>query len=322
MEENISPAKHKFITHLLKLSKATNIEDAMKEWNLLTKKSYEELGAQCICQHMIKHVWYVYNQETGKTITVGSGCCKKFKIMFKDAKKNMFMRLIAEWIEENGYEAIDDIEEFARKVKQKLLALCEKRANYCLLFSGTLELEKLKKELEELISIKGVTYLTEILSLVIAAIDKKTKEQAEEHARQEKLKRKADAEKAEWQEKEKKRIAELEAKEHEMEKQTKIAINAEIQRLKNQGCLARIEKIASQQKIDAERIARAIKAGKEWRDKESHKFPAFIASLPPAQRFIQEAAAKVSKGTYDPTQTEAYKKWVKNNKILALTPQI
>ena len=82
----------------------------------------------------------------------------------------------------------------------------------------------------------------------------------------------------------------------------------------------RIEKIANQQTIDAKRIARAIEAGKIWRDKESHKFPAFIASLPPAQRFIQEAAAKLSKGNYDPTQTEAYIKWVQNHKILALTP--
>jgi hypothetical protein len=310
------------------LSKATTIEDAMKEWELLTMKTYEDMGALCICQHKIKHVWYVFNKETGETITVGSSCCKKFKLTFKKATQNMFTRLIAEWISENGYEAIDDIEKYAMKVKAKLIALCEQRANACLRCSGTTALKKLKKEIEELVSIKGVTYLTEILALVVAAIDIKTKQEAEaDKKRQEQYKQMAIAAEAATQ----KRQIEAAARWQEREKQMAIAVEAEKQRQANQRKrieetnkeIARQEqlnRVKRQKQADDERIARAIEAGKIRRDKEAHKFPAFIASLPPAQRFIQEAAAKLSKGNYDPTQTKAYMRWIQSHKILALTP--
>ena len=180
-------------------------------------KIYEDMTALCICQHKIKYAWYVHNKETGKTITVGSSCCKKFKLTFKDGTKNMFTRLVAEWISENGYEVIDDIEEYAAIVRDKLIAMCEKRANDCLRFSGTTELKKMKKEIEELISIKGLTYLTEILEMVVAAIDIKTKEEAEaDKKRQEQYKQMAIAAEAatqksrieaaaKWQEQEKQR---------------------------------------------------------------------------------------------------------------------
>jgi hypothetical protein len=94
--------KHKFNENLLKLSQSSDIKIAKTEWYEIYKETKEngmEYGL-CICQHKIKHIIYMFNKYTKKTISVGTGCCKKFKLqqnklnnrILEDVFKNIFIK--------------------------------------------------------------------------------------------------------------------------------------------------------------------------------------------------------------------------------------
>jgi len=216
-EKTNSSAKHKFIQHLLSLSNEKELPGALNEWKLLAKeaRSYEKKEALCICQHMIKHAFYVYNKKTGKTITVGSTCCKKFNISFhSETTSNLFFIHVERWIGENGYEVIDDIEEYAERVKTSLQKDCYEK--YLICKNSISQLKKLKKELEELTTIKGVDYLTDILELVDAGIASIVKADEEKKIQDELIRQEWEARKAKQRDEDRKAQEEKEQKERKV----------------------------------------------------------------------------------------------------------
>lgn len=307
-EKTNSSAKHKFIQHLLCLSHSKDFDCALKEWTLIGYKAYDTLEALCICQHKIKYAFFAYNKKTGKTITVGSDCKNKFNICFQSEEGNLFLKFVGQWITKNGYENIEDIEEYARKVKESLYKLCFDKYLVGKNRRSIPELEKLRKELIELSSNKGVDYLTDILELVVVEIYRirKTDDEIKIKAEIDRLAR--EAAQKEIDRKAEKQIAIAEESERREQRYL-----AEI-RKKEKDHSDQLNMAKKQKKSESDRKLKAIEADNIRRDKEAHKFPTFIASLPPAHRIIQEHAAKMLKTRYDPRGLDLYIKWEQRQK--------
>ena len=314
-EKTNSLAKHQFIQHLLSLSYEKEQTGALKEWKLLNKKrkSYEKKEALCICQHRIKHAYFVYNKKTGKTITVGSTCCKNFDISFQsETKPNLFFKHVDKWIKENGYEVIDDIETYAERIKNILRKDCHDKYLDCK--KSIPQLKKLKEELEELTLIKGVYYLTDILELVVTEIASLIKADAaqkkEEELKRQEWERGREAREAkqkdeEREEKEREYQKEREKKERKEQKERE-EIRLEIE----EGKKRKKEMDAKNELENKARKLKYLELEKKQELEDAPLLAAFTASLSPKDRIIHDLAAKMLNTRYDPKRTNAYLKWI------------
>ena len=83
--------RYDFKRNLLALSQSGDIDEAMKEWRIVvdTKQSFrvEEERVSCICNKLIKNVFYICNFKTHKCAYAGSSCVHKFHDKLTQVKK-------------------------------------------------------------------------------------------------------------------------------------------------------------------------------------------------------------------------------------------
>lgn len=116
---------HNFDVHLLALSKSDEIQIAKTEWFEIYREHRAEKTGLCICQHTLQHIIYMYNIYTNYTISVGVGCCKKFKIKLNILDK-ILKRVMTESIAKGEYKIINNILEYTTSIELQLLAFLKK----------------------------------------------------------------------------------------------------------------------------------------------------------------------------------------------------
>ena len=130
---------HKFDDNLLKLSKSKNLETAKKEWRAIYREQREENTGLCICQHTLKNIIYMYNISTKYTISVGTRCCKKFKLQIIKLNNNILENVISKMLINGEYKIINNIIEYTNNIQTQLIKYIRNE------YENMTNLEKLKK---------------------------------------------------------------------------------------------------------------------------------------------------------------------------------
>lgn len=112
--------KYNFDKNLLSVSHNKELESAKKEWTLICKETRDKQDGLCICQRNVKHVIYMYNIKTKKTIIVGTTCHKKFNM--GNNKTNTFLSdIFKNHIEKGEYTIIDNIVIYNKSIQEQLI---------------------------------------------------------------------------------------------------------------------------------------------------------------------------------------------------------
>jgi hypothetical protein len=175
--------KHIFNIHLLKLSESNDIKIAKTEWCEIYKEKKEMSGEHglCICQHKIKYIIYMYNKYTKKTISVGTSCCKKFKLQQNKLNNRILQDVFRNIFIKGEYKIINNILEYTIQVEEQLVKYIRnkyeqniKKLNYLL---------ELKNDIQNLIEGYSLNYLQNIFE----EIQKQIKKIEEEILKEERL---------------------------------------------------------------------------------------------------------------------------------------
>ena len=102
---------YKFNINFLQLSKSKELEIAKTEWREIYREKREEKTGLCICQHTLKNIIYMYNIFTKHTISVGTTCCKKFKLKIIKIN-NILKKVISKMLINGEYKIINNILEY------------------------------------------------------------------------------------------------------------------------------------------------------------------------------------------------------------------
>jgi len=113
-------SKHKFDKNLLALSCSQDVEGAKQEGRTGWRESRKESDGLCLCQHRIKHIVYLYNKKTKKTISVGCECYKKFNFDAREMSNYMLQYVMREVLSKGEYARIDNVIEFSESIKDRL----------------------------------------------------------------------------------------------------------------------------------------------------------------------------------------------------------
>jgi hypothetical protein len=161
---------YKFNEHLLKLSNSNELEIAKTEWFEVLKETREESSGLCICQHKIKHIIYMYNKFTKYTISVGTSCCKKFKLQINKLNNQILKNIIRKNITKGEYKIIDNILEYTNNIESDIIIyITDEYINN----KKIINLEKFKEirdELENLITEYNFTSCKNIYEQIINII--------------------------------------------------------------------------------------------------------------------------------------------------------
>jgi len=117
-----------FNTNLLKASQSNDILIAKTEWYEIYRVSHDDKKGLCLCTHKIKHVVYMYNKFTKKTISVGTTCCKKFKLqqhlLPNTILKNTLIHVLTKsnFFIKGEYGIITNIDDYMNAVKIQLIS--------------------------------------------------------------------------------------------------------------------------------------------------------------------------------------------------------
>ncbi len=115
-------AQYKFNANLLKASKSQDLTEAKNEWSVIIKSDQNGL---CICQHKLKHIYFMYNSITNLTITVGVTCAKKFGMKKEVMANTVIKSIFTQMLEKGEYEIIDDIIVYTKNVERELITYLE-----------------------------------------------------------------------------------------------------------------------------------------------------------------------------------------------------
>ena len=160
-EKNTSA--YKFKHNLLKVSENQNFDDAVQEWKFIDCADLEFGEVQCICQHSIAKVNYLYNIKTRYTIAVGKDCFKKFHMKKQPLGNTALCELFKRcWgVNKGEYKSISDIEEYCRLVQAYVVEAFE--AEYHNHKDDAEYTAKLYLEIHGLMRDYNITYLEGLL---------------------------------------------------------------------------------------------------------------------------------------------------------------
>lgn len=188
---------YKFNTHLLKLSKSKDLEIAKTEWREIYREKREEKTGLCICQHTLKNIIYMYNINTKHTISVGTSCCKKFKLQIIKIN-NILEKVISEMLINGEYKIINNILEYTNNIKTQLIKHIRNE------YENMTNLENLKNlssDIKILINDYDLTYLQDIYDKTMEKIINGEKKKYEKKMELETLKLKQIQQKKEYEKK-------------------------------------------------------------------------------------------------------------------------
>ena len=112
--------KYQFNENLIAISVADNIEEAKKEWILITDPIKDGVKKKCICNHNVwaeKHI--ILNIKNGKCAFVGRDCKKKFCIKI-GKKGNKTNQLLQDFMN-SEYDKITNLKDYCFKVEKYLI---------------------------------------------------------------------------------------------------------------------------------------------------------------------------------------------------------
>jgi hypothetical protein len=159
--------RYNFDTHLLKLSKSRELDIAKTEWRKVYTETKPDKSGLCICQHTIRHIIYMYNIFTKYTISVGLGCCKKFKLKTYTLDNSILSSVLVQMIQKGEYIIINDILEYTNDVKTNLINYIRHQ------FTNIKKLNDLKSlhtNIEALIDRYDLKYLQDIYDEIMIKI--------------------------------------------------------------------------------------------------------------------------------------------------------
>ena len=164
-------SSYKFTANLLKASCSTEIEAAKLEWCKIDEEhvSDDSKILTCICQHRIKHVVYMYNKTTAKSIMVGSTCFNKFKLVSCNVRDCVYRQILFEALQKGESHIINNIIEYTDYVKNRHIEYYD---TYISKNKDNLRiLHKIKGTINNLINEDGVNYLDELYTCVCSTIE-------------------------------------------------------------------------------------------------------------------------------------------------------
>lgn len=154
-----------FNTNLLKASQSNDILIAKTEWYEIYKESHDDKKGLCLCTHKIKHIIYMYNKFTKKTISVGTTCCNKFKLQQHILTNTILKKTLIHVLTKsnffiNGkYGIITNIDEYMNAVKIQLISYI--KSQY-IDNNNIHELLELQQKINNLINEYNIEYLDSI----------------------------------------------------------------------------------------------------------------------------------------------------------------
>ena len=166
---------YKFNINLLELSKSKEIAIAKIEWREIYREKREEKTGLCICQHTLKNIIYMYNIFTKHTISVGTTCCKKFKLQIIKIN-NILEKVISKMLINGEYKIINNILEYTNNIKTQLIKYIRNE------YENMRNLEELKKfnnDIKILINDYDLTYLHDIYDEIMEKIINEEKKEYE-----------------------------------------------------------------------------------------------------------------------------------------------
>jgi hypothetical protein len=149
-----------FNKNLLGLSDSTDIEEAKQEWYFICREDRDDATGTCLCQHKIKHINYLYNKKTKKSVCVGSSCYKKFNFSAKAIEDSSLQYVLKQSITRGEYDVIHNVLEYSLSIKEQLLELLQRKFD-----KVKYQKEKrwvLLNEIKNLICDYGLTYLGQV----------------------------------------------------------------------------------------------------------------------------------------------------------------
>ena len=155
---------YKFKHNLLKVSENQNFEDAVQEWKFVDCADLEFGEVQCICQHSIAKVNYLYNIKTQYTIAVGKDCFIKFRLKNQTLEDATLHDLLKRCLREKKgeYKTIADMEEYCRMVQAFVIEAFEAEFQGCKLMYYEFVM-RLYLKIYGLIRDYNITYLEALL---------------------------------------------------------------------------------------------------------------------------------------------------------------
>jgi hypothetical protein len=176
---NQSKLRYNFNTNLVALSDSKDINKAKDEWFYVYNETRDTNSGHCICQHKLRHIYYMYNVVTQHIISVGSGCHKKFGLQETSVKSKTLKKVLSDALTNHEYELIDNPFEYTVKIEKQLMDfITNKYENYknkieklLVYFSKeedelVTKLKLLCEEVENLIEEYKLVYLHEILEQI------------------------------------------------------------------------------------------------------------------------------------------------------------
>ena len=152
---------------MLELSKSKEIAIAKTEWREIYREKREEKTGLCICQHTLKNIIYMYNISTKYTISVGTRCCKKFKLQIIKLNNNILENVISKMLINGEYKIINNIIEYTNNIQTQLIKYIRNE------YENMTNLEKLKKlnnDIKILITEYDLKYLHDIYDEIMNKI--------------------------------------------------------------------------------------------------------------------------------------------------------
>ena len=118
---------YKFKENLLELSDSANFETAVKEWEYWDHLIKNKVEMKCLCGHTLKmaasepNVNIYNNSITGRFITVGNECKKKFGLKKTTTPRVQFWDHLRSLGWKGEYEDIVDLIQYSEKIKEWII---------------------------------------------------------------------------------------------------------------------------------------------------------------------------------------------------------
>jgi len=159
----MSLAKYNFDNNLIKASYNKNINDAKREWYIITNKNIEH-PCLCICQHKVKNITYMYNPVTKLSIIVGNKCIKKFEMNNNLLSNNSLKQILSVNLIKGKYEIINNIVKYSNNIEEQLIQYFKSEINK---YTDNInKLKNINNEIKELINNYKLNYLEKIYEIL------------------------------------------------------------------------------------------------------------------------------------------------------------
>ena len=141
----------------------------------------------------------MYNIFTKYTISVGTGCCKKFKLKTVGIDNNILKNVLSEMISAGEYKIIDDVLEYTCDIQTQMIKYIMKEYKY-------FYCEELLTDVKMLIDNYGLSYLQSVYDELISRREKEREKEREEREKEREVREK---EREEREKEEKERIRKI-----------------------------------------------------------------------------------------------------------------